>query len=95
MDKVKVIINLSGMALHMADLFTDFAITNLYFQNCEYKFFFISIGIFVYSYIMTVIYLRYLMFKKESFKMACLYPYHVLRILFQKLMISLNSKFLP
>ena len=95
MDKVRVIINLSGMALHMADLYTDFATTNLYFQNCEYKFCFISIGIFVYSYIMTVLYLRYLVFKKELFKTACLYPYHVLRIMFRKLMISLNSEFLP
>ena len=93
MDKVKTVINLVGIGLHVADLFTDIATTKLYWENCQYTFFLISTGIFIFSYISTVIYLVYTAHKKENLKTACLYPYHVMRIMIKKFMISLNSRY--
>ena len=94
MDKIIVAINLVGMGLHVADLYADFATTILYWKNCQFKFLFFSIGIFINSYLVTVYSLMHVIHKKENFSNACLYPYHVLRIMVRKLMISLKSEYL-
>ena len=92
MDKVKVLLEFFGIGLHVADYYTDLATTKLYWANCQYKFFGISIGILVYSYVASVYYLYFL--SKENCYRAVMYPYHVLRILFRKLMIQLKSKYI-
>lgn len=93
MDKVKVLGDLLGIGFHVADYYTDLATTKLYWDNCQFKFFSISIGIFVYSYVANVLY--HLCFTEEkSIYRALLYPYNVLKILFKKIMIGLKSKYM-
>ena len=93
MDKVKVLGDLLGIVFHVADYYTDLATTKLYWDNCQYKFFSISIGTFVYSYVAIVIYL--LCFTKEkSIYQALSYPYNVLKIMFKKIMIGLKRKYM-
>ena len=62
-------------------------------EDTMFKFFLISTGIFIFSYISTVIYLMFTARKKENLKTAFLYPYHVLRIMIKKFMISLKRKY--
>ena len=93
MDKVKVLGDLLGIAFHVADYYTDLATTKLYWDNCQLKFFSISIGIFVYSYVATVLNLLYI-FKEKNLYRALLYPYNILKIMFKKIMIGLKSKYI-
>ena len=90
MDKVKVLIEFFGIGLHVADYYTDIATTKLYWDNCQYKFFGISIGILIFSYVATVLYFYF--YAKESIYHALMYPHISLKILFRKLMIVLKRK---
>ena len=92
MDKVKVVIEFFGIGLHLADYYTDIATTKLYWDNCQYKFFGISIGIFIYSHVATVLYFCF--YTKAKLYRAMMYPYIVLRILFRKLMIQLKRTYI-
>ena len=93
MDKLKVLGDLLGIGFHVADYYTDLATTKLYWDNCQLKFFLISIGIFIYAYVGNVLFLLYI-YKEKNIYRAFLHPYIVLKILFKKIMIGLKSKYM-
>ena len=59
MDKLKIVLKVLDVGLYIADIYSDFATTAFYYNNCQDTFFYISIGIFISSYFTTVVGLRY------------------------------------
>ena len=75
---MKIILTIIGpfrslFFLYYADLINDAILTIDLYNNCHYMYCFISIGIFVLSYITTVLYLRFV--EDQSWPEAMLYHF--------------------
>ena len=92
MDKLRIALKVFDVGLYIADIYSDFATTALYYNTCQDTFFYISIGIFISSYFTTVFGLRYFTYYQQKWKVASFYPVFAVKILIQKTVVSLFSK---
>ena len=79
--------------LYILDIYTDIEVTVTHFRICGLLMGYFSLGIFILSYITTVLALRFVTHKKESWRDALLYPYHTIRIILRKILIVVLSKY--
>ena len=94
MGKLELLMKFLDLFLHILDIYSDIEVTVTLFLNCSpliYKF---SLAIFALSYITTVLALRFVTHRKESWKDALLYPYHTVRIILRKIIIIILSMYI-
>ena len=94
MGKLELLMKFLDLFLHILDIYSDIEVTVTLFLNCDpliYKF---SLAIFALSYITTVLALRFVTHRKESWKDALLYPYHTVRIILRKIIIIILSMYI-
>jgi len=81
---ISALFKLLDLILYIGDIYSDVAFTVLLYSNCHYSYFAISIGIFVLSYVTTVLYLRFIVHYRESWVRAFLYPVYTIAIILGK-----------
>ena len=87
MDILRIALKFFDVGLYVADIYSDIATTALYYNTCQDTFFYIAIGIFISSYLTTVVMLRYLTHYKRKWKIALFFPVFALKILIQKIVV--------
>ena len=92
MDKLRIALKVVDVGLYVADIYSDFATTALYYNTCQDTLFYISIGIFISSYMTTVVGVRYFEYYQQNWKVALFYPVYAVKILIQRTVVSLFSK---
>ena len=93
MGKFVILMKLFELALHIFDIYSDVALTILYYQNCNYGYAIYSMVLMVLSYISTVIALRFVVHQNETLYQAVIYPYKAMRIVSKKAFVNLLSKY--
>ena len=93
MVKLLILMKLLEFVLHIFDIYSDVALTILYYQNCNYIGTILSLSIMVLSYVTTVIALRYVVYQNETLYQAVIYPYKTMRIVLKKAFVNLLSKY--
>ena len=93
MGKLVILMKLFELALHFFDIYTDVALTILYFQKCQYVNSIVSLSYIVLSYIITVIALRFVVYHNDTLFQAAIYPYKTMRIVSKKAFVNLLSKY--
>ena len=93
MGKVVILMKLFELALPIFDIYSDVALTILYFQNCNDYFTYVSLSIIVLSYVTTVIALRFVVHHNETLFQAVIYPYKTMKIVSKKAFVNLLSKY--
>ena len=86
MGKVVILMKLFELGLHLFDIYSDVALTTLYYKNCDYFY-------AIESYISTVIALRFVVHHNETLFQAIIYPYKTMRIVSKKAFVNLLSKY--
>ena len=93
MSKFVILMKFFELFLHIFDIYSDVALTILYFQKCNYLYAIVSLSIMVLSYVSTVIALRFVVHHNETLYQAVIYPYKTMRIVSKKALVNLLSKY--
>ena len=93
MGKLVILMKLFELALHVFDIYSDVALTILYYQSCNYVYTIMSLSVIVLSYISTVIALRFVVHHTETLFQAVIYPYKTMRIVTKKAFVNLLRKY--
>ena len=88
MGKFVILIKLFEMALPIFDIYSDVALTILYYQNCNYYLAIFSLSVIIHSYISTVMALRFVVHHNETLFQAVIYPYKTMRIVSKKVFVN-------
>ena len=93
MGKLVILMKVFELGLHLFDIYSDVALTILYYQNCNLYYAINSLLIMVLSYISTLIALRFGVHNNETLYQAVIYPYKTMRIVSKKAFVNLLSKY--
>ena len=91
--KLIIFFKFLDLAFHVADIYSDIATTALYYQACQMTFFYLSLAIFVTSYLTTVIGLKYFTYYKSTWTEAIGYPLKAMKILMKKFISTIFCKY--
>ena len=93
MGKLELLMKFLDLFLHALDIYSDIEVTVTLFVHCQSIFYIFSLSVFAFSYITTVLALRFVTHRKETWNDAILYPYHTIRITSKKIITIILSEY--